>query len=76
MRGKIESSLGFNLDWQEMPEKIECRICCKLDHDDPSDRSNWQAQHQWLAENLIALHTVFRPYIANLDGDNIGEETE
>lgn len=55
----IERELGYALNWEPLPEGIECRISICLDNADPEDASDWPRQHQWLAERLNDLHRAF-----------------
>jgi len=64
----IERELGYALEWEELPERQECRIAVYLAAD-PDDVSDWPRQHQWLAERLNELHKTFSPRVAVLDAE-------
>ena len=70
----IEQRLGFRLDWQEMPEGKECRICLNLNDADPFDRADWPRQHTWLVENLTALHEGFKTFVMQLSNQSVLED--
>ncbi|MFN3262910.1 MAG: DUF4268 domain-containing protein [Pikeienuella sp.] len=68
-RRSLESELGFPLEWEELPERRDCRICVYLRDLDPLDRGDWPRQHEWLAEHLNSLHRVFRERVRSLTPD-------
>lgn len=63
---EIERELGISLDWEELPHGKESRISLWLDAD-PMDRETWPAQHEWLANQLDALHRVFANRVKRLN---------
>lgn len=65
-RDEIESTFRETLDWQELPDKTDSRICIALTGVDPADELGWPSQHRWLVENAQKLHEVFSPYVARL----------
>lgn len=65
----IEGELGFPLDWQESPGKIESQVSRNLPNVDPDDETDWPRQHQWLSNGLNAMHTAFNQRVSNLDAD-------
>lgn len=54
----IHSELGYELEWEELPDGSDCRIAVYLDAD-PDDREDWNRQHSWLTERLNELHKAF-----------------
>lgn len=66
-RSAIETDLGYALDWEELPARRDCRISSYLNGVDPEDKSNWPAQHAWLAKRLNDMHRVFKNRVAALD---------
>jgi hypothetical protein len=62
----IEKELGYPLEWQELPEKQDCRVAIILNDVDPENRSDWPRQHEWLAKHLNDLHRVFAQRVAAL----------
>ncbi|MCP3970567.1 MAG: DUF4268 domain-containing protein [Rhodobacteraceae bacterium] len=55
----IKQDFAGELDWQELPEKRESRVCVTLADADPFDISDWPRQHQWLVDNALRLHRAF-----------------
>ncbi len=66
-KDEIEREYDHSFDWQELPEKQDCRIADVLDDVDPFDESDWPRQHEWLADRLIAMHRVFSDRVRDLD---------
>ena len=62
----IEASLGFQLDWQELPEAKGSRIAIFQQDVDVTNEALWPEQFAWLAEKLEKLHDVFGPKIRKL----------
>jgi hypothetical protein len=64
-QAKIESELGFAVEWEESPEQQFSFISfyTKLD---PLDRSNWPQQHEWMVSKLESFHRVFSPLVRAL----------
>jgi hypothetical protein len=58
-RADIEKALGYDLDWEELPEQRDCRIATYLSGVDPEDRLDWPRQHAWLAQRLNSMHRTF-----------------
>lgn len=75
-REEIEANLGYALDWQELPERRDCRVCANLRDIDPEARSAWQFQHEWLAQKLFDFDRVFRPIVRDLEPVDDIEEDE
>ncbi len=69
-KNPIEVAFGDALDWQELPDKQDCRICLTRENTDPANEEDWPRQHQWLVKHAIRLHDVFRPYIARIEREN------
>lgn len=61
-REQIESNIGEELDWEEMPNRKESRISVWLTAD-PLNRADWERQHTWLAERLEAFFRVLSPRV-------------
>jgi hypothetical protein len=66
----IEQELGYALEWEELPERQDCRIASYLDEADPEDRTDWPRQHEWLAKRLNDLQRVFAQRVRALDADD------
>jgi len=64
---EIEHALGFALDWEELPDGQDSRISTLLEDADPEDQTDWERQHDWLAQRLNAMHRVLAPRVKALD---------
>jgi hypothetical protein len=58
---EIENSLGYELNWREMPNSKASRIVCEFNCD-PSDRSSWDELFEWLANRIEEFKAVFGKY--------------
>ena len=56
-RSEIESELRTKLNWLENPTTSSIRIEAEAD---PSDRSDWPRQFEWLTNNVKAFDKAFR----------------
>ena len=65
-RESIQRELGFPLEWEPLPDAGSCRIAVYRECD-PTDESDWPAQHKWLADRLNRLHQVLAPRIKVLE---------
>ena len=63
---EIERELNHPLEWEELPDKRDCRIAYYLRDADPWDEADWPRQHKWLAEYLNKMHDVFSQRVRNL----------
>ncbi|MGF6862168.1 hypothetical protein ABIE69_002749 [Rhodobacteraceae bacterium MBR-64] len=63
---QIEHELGNALTWYDGASK-DRRIYVTKSFEDVADRAMWPSQHEWLAQNLDALHRVFSQRIRNID---------
>jgi Domain of unknown function (DUF4268) len=63
---EIESKLGFQLDWQELPDAHACRIVTWLSGATIEDETKWPKYQEWIAQRLVKIDSVFRPIIKNL----------
>lgn len=61
-KAKIEDSLGFELDWQELPDKNASRIRVYKSCD-PTNMDQWQEQFEWIQLTSEKLQKVFKKYI-------------
>lgn len=65
-RSEIEKELGFELDWQELPESHASRIAVFRTDSDLSNESAWPGYCEWLAGKVSRLSAVFRPRVKEL----------
>ena len=64
---EIEAALG-PLDWQELPEKQDCRIVDYLKDFDPRNRSEWERGFRWLKKRAEEFRSVFGPRVRAIPG--------
>jgi len=70
---QIEKSLG-ELEWQELPDKQDCRIVLYKYNVEIKDRDNWQEMYGWYKEIAEKFHKTFSPIIRSLP--DLGDEDE
>ena len=63
----FQSQLEELLEWEELPGRKESRVTLKMHDADPTDRSDWPRQHEWLRKSLECLHRTFSPRIKSLE---------
>jgi hypothetical protein len=63
---EIEGKLGFELDWQELPDAKACRIATWYSHASIEDESRWEEYLNWLTERLVKMDQVLRPIVKAL----------
>ena len=66
-RDVIERELEFSLEWEGLSTRGACRVATYKRGCDPTDESDWPAQHEWLADRLNRLHGVLAPRIKVLE---------
>ncbi|MCL4271180.1 MAG: DUF4268 domain-containing protein [Anaerolineales bacterium] len=66
----IEKEFGQELDWKELPTKIECRVILNKFNSDLSEKQRWNEYHLWMSETLETFSRVFKKRIQELDADN------
>lgn len=65
-RQSIEQKLGFQLDWQELPDVEACRIASRLLDAPIDDESRWDEYLSWLSDRLVKMDQVLRPIVKTL----------
>ena len=76
---KIESEFGESFEWEERPNSKEKYISLSKSDTDPTDKTDWQNQHKWLAATIEKFNEVFSPRIKTLnaaDWDPPGDEDD
>lgn len=66
-RQAIEQSLGFSLDWRELPHRRDCRIFRVWGGVDPFDEKRWPEYRQWMISTMEAFYNTFRERIRRLN---------
>lgn len=62
----IEGKLGFDLDWQDLPDADGCRIATWYRDAPLENRTRWPEYIDWLIERLTTMDKVLRPYVRAL----------
>ena len=58
----IETEIGSNLDWKELPEKKASRIiACKTVKF--TDRDQWHKQFDWIMDMMLKMKKAFKRYL-------------
>lgn len=65
-RAEIESTLGFPLEWQELPDAQACRIVLYRPDCPLEDESRWPDYLDWMVRNIVKFDAAFRPAIKGL----------
>jgi len=65
-RKDIERQLGFELDWQELPDAKACRIATWLPDASIEDEARWDDYLAWLEQRLVIMDKVLRPVVKAL----------
>tara|TARA_R110002126_G_scaffold1402_2_gene7952 strand:+ start:27197 stop:28186 length:990 start_codon:yes stop_codon:yes gene_type:complete len=76
-RAAIETEIDSSLLWVGDESRKSRGV--RLDHDghDPTDKSSWKQQHEWLYETLQRFHSAFSVRVKGLDtSDLLGPVTE
>lgn len=66
-RAAIENELGYQLDWQRLPDRRASRVAAVLSPADPEELGDWPRQHRWLATRLNDFHRVFAQRLRAID---------
>lgn len=61
-KDEIESELGFELEWQELPAKKASRIRVRKIAN-LNNRDEWENQFAWLAKMALKIKSVFKNYL-------------
>lgn len=65
-RERVEKELGFELDWQELPDSIACRIITLFPKAPLENEQRWPKYFEWITDRLVKMDKVFRPLIKDL----------
>lgn len=65
-RQAIERDLGFELDWQVLPDAKACRIVTYLPDASIEAESRWDEFFRWLEARLVVMDRVLRPVVKAL----------
>lgn len=62
----IEKQLGFELDWQELPDATACRIATWYPEASIADEKRWDEYLAWIEQRLVVMDRVLRPIVKAL----------
>lgn len=65
-KAEIESALGFDLDWQELPEATACRVATWYQDAALEEESRWPEYVEWITQRVTAMDQVLRPILKSL----------
>jgi hypothetical protein len=65
-RADIEEALGFELDWQELPDSLACRVASWCPNASIEDQSRWDEYLNWITQRLVKMDQVLRPIVRAL----------
>jgi len=63
----IEEKLGFQLTWDELPDRKACRIYRVKENVDVTDRTTWQGNRDWQINSLSKIYDVFKPHLMRIN---------
>ena len=64
---EVEKEFEEALEWEELPGRKSSRISLRKEDTDPTDETDWQNQHEWLAAKIEKFNEVFRSRIKELN---------
>lgn len=62
----IETGLGFELDWQELPDAKAVRIASWYPNASIENEHRWHEYIDWLTQRLVKMDAVLRPIVRAL----------
>ena len=62
-KDKIEKDLGFELDWQELPDAKACRVAVWCPEIALEDESRWPEYLAWVTIQLTTMDKIMRPVL-------------
>ena len=62
----IEDEIGIELQWLEMPEKMESHIKLNKENVDVVNKQSWPQHIAWMRETIENFHRVFSTRVRNL----------
>jgi hypothetical protein len=63
---ELETKLGFELDWQELPDAKAVRIASWYPNASIEDEHRWPDYIDWLTQRLVKMDAVLRPIVKAL----------
>lgn len=65
-RERIEAQLGYELDWQELPDAKAVRIAVWRPDSPLEEEDRWPEYLDWLTQRIVEMHRVFQPLVRAL----------
>ena len=65
-KSAIETNLGFELDWQELPDAQACRVATWYPNASLEDESRWREYLDWLSQRIVSMDRILRPILKSL----------
>ena len=65
-RKHIEDQLGFELDWQELPDAKACRVATWYEKAPIENEARWGEYLEWIIQRLVKMDQVLRPIVKAL----------
>ena len=69
-KDNIESEMGTNLEWRELPDNTKSEIILFKNNVNLSDEKDWNGQHKWFKENIEKFDKIFRKRIKKLNTED------
>ena len=66
MKQEIHDKLGFELDWQDLPDSQACRMVSYYPDAILEDESRWPEYLDWIVKRLDIMDKVLRPIVRKL----------
>ena len=66
MRKEIESKLGFDLEWMELPDAKASRLASFKEDSSIEDEDRWEEYLDWSVKKMIKMDQVFRPIVKSI----------
>lgn len=66
----IETEIGYELEWEELPSRRDCWIASYLRDVDAESESDWPRQHAWLTKQLNDMHRIFARRVRALNAND------
>lgn len=73
---EIETQLDESLEWEEKPDQNNSKITLRKENTDPTNETDWQNQHEWLATKVELFYQIFKPRIDELKNADSEPEDE
>jgi len=62
-KAEIEDKLGYELDWQELPNAQACRVATWYPHASIEAEERWEEYLNWMVGRLTKMDQVLRPIV-------------